>query len=600
MRREFCATGAPEGGHDGPVSCVDMRADGALVSGGYDATAILWGASGRAKGRLLGHRALLNAVAWSPDGHRVASASSDHEARVFDAASGETVRVFAGHADDVNAVCWSPDGARIATASFDGTACVFEVATGARLAVLRGHGGDVNGVAWSPDGERIATASDDGTARIWSWRGALLHELRGHGDWVDQVQFSPDGELLASASLDRSARVWDVASGAERACLGAHGCTVKAVRWSPNGALLATAAYDKQIRVFERGTWRQLASLRDTRMWNRALAWGRAGRIATGSFGRTPVVWHIGESAARTEDRLGTPGINGLALAPDGRVAALACDDGGARLVEVATGRILRERFDHEGALLCVAWSRDGRRIAFGGWDDHVSIYSDGERSPSARLAGSGDPVNAVAFSSDGNSLALGSFMGTLTLWDAASGAWRCELGRHRGSIKSLAALPGGAWLSGGRDGRLRLHGEGASRAFEVGSTIVNGVAVSPDGLRAACASRGCGVELFDLRSGARLASFREHPVSARAVAFSPDGRRIAAGYYDGHLLIWEPERATARLELPFGRNPLSAIAFQENDRLVVSTWDPRGRFGLLDAENGKLLADHAVAGSWS
>jgi len=475
------------------------------------------------------------------------------------------------------------------------------VATGACLAVLRGHDADVNGVAWSPDGERIATASDDGTARIWSWRGALLRELRGHGDWVDQVQFSPDGRLLASASLDRSARVWDVASGLERACLDGHGCTVKAVGWSPDGGLLATAAYDKQIRVFERGSWTQVASLRDARMWNRSLAWGRAGRIATGSFGRAPVVWRIGEHSSRTADRLGTPGINGLALAPDGRVAALACDDGGARLVEVSTGRILRERFDHEGALLSVAWSGDGRRIAFGGWDDRVSIYSDGERAPSVWLAGSGDPVNAVGFSADGAELALGSFMGTLSLWDTVTGASRGELGRHQGSIKSLAALPGGGWLSGGRDGRLRVHGEGAARALEVGSTIVNGVAVSPDGKRAACASRACGVELFDLASGKRLASFRDHPVSARTVAFAPDGRSIAAGYYDGHLLIWEPERGVAQLALPFGRVPLSAVAFPgDASHLVVSTWDPHGRFGVVDAASGRLLADRAVAGRWS
>ena len=598
--REEPREAVPEFGHDGPVSCVDMRADGTLVSGGYDATAILWSAAGHPERLLRGHRALLNAVAFSPDGGRVASASSDHGARVFDAASGRSLRLFEGHEDDVNSVCWSPDGTRIATASFDGTACVFEVASGARLAVLRGHAGDVNGVAWSPDGEQLATASDDGTARIWSWRGVLRHELAGHGDWVDQVQFSPDGRLLASASLDRSARIWDAASGAPLACLADHGCTVKAVRWSPDGELLATAAYDKRIRVFERGSWRLVTTLRDPRMWNRSLAWGLRGRIATGSFGRAPVVWRIGESAGRTADRLGTPGINALALAPDGCVAALACDDGGARLVELASGRILRERFDHEGALLSAAWSADGRRIAFGGWDDRVSIYSHGERSPSAWLAGSGDPVNALAFSADGDTLALGSFMGTLSLWDARSGAPRGEIGRHRGSIKSLAALPDGGWLSGGRDGTLRLHGPAGSAAIAVGPTIVNGVAVSPDGKRAVCASRACGVEVFDLLSGARLASFRDHPVSARAVAFSPDGRRIAAGYYDGHLLLWEPELGLARLSRPFGATPLSAVAFAPDGRLVVSTWDPRGRFGAVDPASGERLAEHAVAGSWS
>jgi hypothetical protein len=83
-------------------------------------------------------------------------------------------------------------------------------------------------------------------------------------------------------------------------------------------------------------------------------------------------------------------------------------------------------------------------------------------------------------------------------------------------------------------------------------------------------------------------------------VAFSPDGRRVAAGYYDGHLLLWEPERATSRLVRPFGATPLSAVAFAPDGRLVVSTWDPRGRFGVVDPESGALLAEHAVAGRWS
>jgi WD40 repeat protein len=587
-------------GHDGPVSCVDMREDGTLVTGGYDGALLIWSPAGRVEAVLTGHAALVNAVAWSPDGARIASASSDRTARVWDAARGACTAVLAEHDDDVNSVAWSPDGARAVTGSFDGAARVFDASTGSVLARLRGHRGDVNGVAWSPDGAWIATASDDGTGRIWHRRGELRRELCGHTDWVDQVAFSPDGALVATASLDRTARVWSVASGAEIACLDGHACTVKAVRWSPCGRYLATAAYDKRIRVFERATWREVQSVRNARMWNRTLAWSWPGRIATGSFGGAPVRWRIGEAEARTADRLGTPGINGMALAPDARVAALACDDGGARLVEVATGRILRERFDHEGALLSAAWSRDGRSIAFGGWDDRVSVYRDGEREPAAWIAGTGDPVNALAFSPGGDAIALGSFMGTLSVWDAASGAPLGRLGTHRGSIKSLAALGDGRWISGGRDGCLRVHGGAEPRAIEVGPTIVNGVAVSPDGRAVACASRARGVEVFDLRSGARRASFRGAVASARTVAFAPDGKLVAAGCYDGHLVLLDPATGAARLSRPFGATPLSAVAFADEANLVVATWDPRGRFGVVDCANGAAKVEHAVAGRWS
>ena len=585
--------------HAGPVSCVDMRADGMLASGGYDANVLLWSAAGRTSLRLAGHRALVNDVRFAPDGARVASASSDHTARVWDIATGDCLALLEGHRDDVNGVAWSPDGSCVATASFDGSARVFDAGSGACLAELRGHDGDVNGVAFHPDGSLLATASDDGTVRLFTPAGEPRGVLRGHADWVDQVAFSPDGKLLASASLDRSVRVWEVASGTCVAVLGEHGCTVKAVAWSPDGSRLASAAYDKQLRIFERETWREVAALHDTRMWNRSLAWGQAGTLATGSFGRAPVRWRLGESRARTADRLGTPGINGMALSPDGRLVALACDDGGARIVEVASGRILRERFDHAGAVLSTAWSPDGGRIAFGGWDDRVAIYGALRSAPLAWIPGHGEPVNALAFARDGRSLALGGFMGTVSIWDPVSGAELGCAGRHVGSVKSVAALPGGGWLSSGRDGCLRVHADGTSRAIEVGPTIVNGVAVDPAGRRAACVSRSRGVELFDLASGARIASYRGHTSSARTVAFSSDGRAVAAGYYDGHLLLW-PQAESPRLARPFGAGPLSTLAFAPGDAsLVVATWDPYGRFGVVDVANGEARSEHRLARSW-
>src|SRR5262249_7868892 len=137
------------------------------------------------------------AVAVSPAGDRLAITSGP-EMPVLDARSGAVRLTCRGHTSGLLGVCWSPGGNRLASASFDCTARVWEAATGRCLLPLQGHTRDVNAVAWSPDGARLATASDDGTARAWdAVGGTCLLTLRVEGN-VGSVCWSPDSRLLAT------------------------------------------------------------------------------------------------------------------------------------------------------------------------------------------------------------------------------------------------------------------------------------------------------------------------------------------------------------------------------------------------------------------
>jgi WD40 repeat protein len=243
------------------MTAADLSPDGRLVAtGGADGTAFVYDAhSGRMVAQLKGDHGRVEGVAFSPDGRRVATAAGDGTARVWDVADGHPIAVMRGHASvdgpvgpdrSVNAVAFLPDGRRIATGGADGTVRLWDAASGRELRVFRVTSDSILEVAASPDGRYLAAPFDE-TARVWdAATGRTVANLTDHDGLVYSVGFSPDSRALVTGGQDLTARIWEIPSGRPLGVLRGHTASLETSRFSADGRTILTGADDGTARVF--------------------------------------------------------------------------------------------------------------------------------------------------------------------------------------------------------------------------------------------------------------------------------------------------------------------------------------------------------------
>ncbi|HEX4611855.1 MAG TPA: WD40 repeat domain-containing protein, partial [Urbifossiella sp.] len=558
------------------------------------------------------HPARINSLAYRPDGAALASASADGTVKVWDLGNGRELATYRGHADGddagrgadplkVGGVDFAPDGKTAASVGGSGLH-LWDAATGKVVKVIPVVEKDdrpLKAVAFAPDGKAVAVGGDDGVLRVYDpATGTETFKAGGRNARIERVAFSPNGKLIGVA--DSLGRVGVYAPGLKNPmpmsvevvkkggpCLG--------VAFSADGLAVFAGGADHEARLtsgpkadgtFDPAT---LTNIRDyvghTDEVTDLAVTADGKTLVTGSRDRTVRVWDAGTGKQLRLFQGHMSGVMAVAVRADGRQAASAGDDGSIRVWDLSPADDHRALVGAAGPVWAVAVSPDGKTAAVAGADKVVRLYDAETGAPAGELKGHTAAVTSLAYLPDGKLASAGGDR-VVKLWDAAAKAVAKEFPGHDLPVLALAAGADGKLLvSAAADRTVRGWDPAGGKALWTwtGKSAVCGVAVRAGGKQVAAGAADGNLTVLDVSAGEpkEVWTGNGHTAGVAAVAYSPDGAKLATVGGDGALQLWTLDDTGRpapghRFDGPAragggGLSPLSAVVFTPDGRFVAA-----------------------------
>ena len=382
----------------------------------------------------------------------------------------------------VHSLAFQPDSHRVAIGARMGTVWLWDTRKPAEVALLfrSSHEQDHPALAVSPDGKTLAHSQVDGNIRLWNLEQAKPERTlaRRLGGPLTSVAFTPDGANLA-AGMTYSGGAWgrgglmqwDISRGALARTLPAPAALRLPVAFRPGQGDLATGG--AVVRLWERGSGKLRLKVEPNWVGEAVdVAYAPDGAtlaVVGGTYGHWSVCLLDAETGAlrHTLETTSAP-LDAVAFSPDGAMVASQASEvdesrtSVVRIWEPKTGRVLRSMPAGFGVVRGLAFSPRGKVLAaavtpYGDTPPEVILW-DAATGALLRRWNSETQLEALAFSPDGNMLAMGGRDGAVMLWDPATGNRKRVLRGHTQGVRSIAYSPDGSRIaSAGMEGALKV-----------------------------------------------------------------------------------------------------------------------------------------------
>jgi WD40 repeat protein len=500
---------------------------------------------------------------------------------LYDTANGKEQHAIVGGQFGDGGLAFSADSKKVAFGSTD-KILIHDTATGKQVASFPGNQFAASSLHFTADGKGLFVAGafvrtvkllDAATGKVQREFGEEVRNgnmtvfFYGSGENTSDMALSPDGKLLARGGPASTIRLWDVATGKELPQVAGHRGSISAAVVAPDGKTALTLGADQTLRLWDLATSKEL-----------------------------------NQFAA-------PPGASCLALAPDARTAAIAADKV-IRVIDVSTGKEIAKTSEYEHRAAILAFSSDGKRLAVrGGSDNTIRLIDPATGKEQRRILVPKDEPNdqgeflpqviqlgghgiGLVFSPDGKSVVSQAAKNTLRLWEVETGLEVRQITmREDANVTSFTIAPDGRTLAventdstlslyeiaSGKE-RLRLGkppkaAEDVARAQflrvffsagdDNGTSAPATLAFSPDGRLLAARGPDHNVHLWDVFSGKEVRQLAGHQGLLSALAFGPGGKTLISGSHDTTALLWNVPDA----------GPCAAEAIEPTPEQIDKLW---------------------------